>query len=99
MRRLTRSRWWYRRTAWKNDPSLFMDMHPRLALWLDRAYVRSDPLRYAVSEFFRAAVIHAKVKAIRDVYGDNGRYEIKHWKYDGNAADIYTEARRRGWDG
>lgn len=85
--------------AWKNDPGLFMDMHPRLALWLDKVYMKSDPLRWNVSEFFRAARAEAKIKAIRDVYGDNGRYEIKHWKYDGNAADIYAEAREKGWKG
>lgn len=85
--------WRYRRMAWKNDPGLFVDMHPWLAKPLSR--VRNDwswPLREWWDGLLCAAERETKVAAIREVFGDTG--EVKYWKYDGrNGDDIYAEAR------
>lgn len=90
------ARWRYRRMAWKNDTGLWCTMHPWLTWALGQAYERSWPLRRWFMDFRQAIEDDQKIKAIRDVYGDTG--EVKYWKYDGTAADIYREARARGWD-
>lgn len=91
-------RWLYRRMAWKNDPALFMDMHPWLAKPVSR--LRNDwswPLRDWIDSFIRAAETTTKIEAIQEVYGDQG-YEVKYWKYDGrNGDDVYRDARERGY--
>lgn len=91
-------RWWYRRMAWKNDPGLFMDMHPRLSQAIDALYEPSWPIREWLGNMSSVARDKQKIQAIRDVHGDRS-IEVKYWKFDGNAAEIYREGRERGWTG
>lgn len=92
--------WRYRRMAWKDDPGLFINMHPWLAKPLSK--LRNDwswPLRDWWDSLLRAAERETKIRAIEDVYDyERGKWDVKDWKYDGrNGDDVYRDAQERGW--
>lgn len=91
-------RWCWRRMAWKNDPSLWCDMHPRLAWLIDRLYEPSWPIREVFIDLGRAARDKATIQAARDVYGLR---EIEVWPgdYGDSAAEIYERGAAQGWTG
>jgi len=93
-------RWYYRRMAWKNDPRLFCEMHPRLTKILSKLRNNwSWPIRDWWDTLIRAAETASKIAAIEDVYGyEHNRWDMKYWKYDGrNGDDVYASAREMGW--
>jgi hypothetical protein len=92
-------RWLYRRMAWKNDLGLFMNMHPRIAWAIDKAYEPTWPIREWLYDIGQAAQRKAKRQAVHDVYGYPDTAQLDMSDYDGNAAEIYTYARQRGWTG
>lgn len=85
-------RWWYRRMAWKNDHSLFMDMHPRLAKWI---YYRNlfDPVEYWLSSMVSTARRKQTEVALREVgfVEPNGECRTHKWR---NPEEVYALANR-----
>lgn len=91
-------RWRYRRMAWLHDRGLWCNMHPQIAILIDKLYDKSWPFRREVSDFIDSCRTTARIRAIEEVHGyERGKWDMKYWKYEDTAADVYAWARSHGW--